>query len=167
MPSSVTEEDVLKLIEAKFLTAEIPHRLPAQGQAIPNPQPGESVVFMSHFLRGLGFPMDPFVRGLLFYYRLEFHDLAPKSILHISSFIVVCEAFLRITPHFRLWLKIFNMKPKVVDGQHAECGGAIVSKMPNVTWPKGTSVETVKEWRKLWFYITEPRDATWVVAPEF
>ena len=76
-PSSVTEEDMLKLREAKFLTGEIPHRLPAEGQAIPNPQPGESVVFMSHFLRGLGFPMDPFVRGLLFYYGLEFHDLAP------------------------------------------------------------------------------------------
>ena len=89
MLSSVTEEDVLKLREAKFLTAEIPHTLPAQGQAIPNPQPCESVVFMSHFLRGLGFPMDPFVRGLMFYYGLEFHDLAPESILHIYSFIVV------------------------------------------------------------------------------
>ena len=86
MPSSVTEEDVLKLREAKFLTAEISHRLPAQRQAIPSPQPGESVVFVSHFLWGLGFPMDPFVRGLMFYYGLEFHDLAPESILHISSF---------------------------------------------------------------------------------
>ena len=56
LPSSVTEEVLLKLREAKFLTAEIPHRLPAQGQAIPNPQPSESVVFMSHFLRRLGFP---------------------------------------------------------------------------------------------------------------
>ena len=42
--------------------------------------------------------------------------------------------------------KIFNVKPKVVDGQHVECRGAMVSKMPNVTWPKGTFVETVKEW---------------------
>ena len=74
MPSSVTEEDVLKLREAKFWTAEIPHMFLAQGQAIPSPRPGESVVFMSHFLRGLGFPIDPFVRGLLFYYGLEFHD---------------------------------------------------------------------------------------------
>ena len=31
MPSSVTEEDVLKLREARFLTSEISHRLPAQG----------------------------------------------------------------------------------------------------------------------------------------
>src|SRR3954467_12937720 len=102
MPSSVTEEDVSMLREARFLTSEIPHRLPVQGQVIPSPQPGESVVFISHFLRGLGFPMDPFVRGLMFYYGLEFHDLAPESILHISSFIVVCEAFLRVTPHFGL-----------------------------------------------------------------
>src|SRR3954464_12945028 len=120
MPSSVTEEDVLKLREAKFLTGEISHRLPAQGQAFPSPQPGESVVFVSHFLWGLGFPMDPFVRGLMFYYGLDFHDLAPESILHISSFIVVCEAFLRITPHFGLWLKTFTVEPKMVEGRHAE-----------------------------------------------
>ena len=59
------------------------------------------------------------------------------------------------------------MKPKVVDGQHVECGVAMVSKLPNVTWPKGTFVETIKEWQKLWFYITEPRDTTWATAPEF
>ena len=35
---------------------------------------------------------------------------------HISSFIVVCEAFLRITPHFGLWLKTFNVKPKMIEG---------------------------------------------------
>ena len=41
MPSSVTEEDVLKLREAKYLAYEISHRLPAEGQAIPTPEPGE------------------------------------------------------------------------------------------------------------------------------
>ena len=143
MPSSVTEEDVLKLREAKFSTTEIWHRFPAQRQAIPNPQPGESVVFMSHFLRGLGFPMDPFVRGLLFYYGLEFHDLAPESILHISSFIVVCEAFLRVTPHFGLWLKTFGVEPKMIEGRHADCGGAVISKNADAPWPEGSFQEVV------------------------
>ena len=101
MASSVTEEDIRKLREARYLTAEIPHRLPAQGQIIPTPEPNESVVFVSHFLQGLGFSLDPFVRGLMFYYGLDFHDLAPDSVLHISLFIVVCEAFLRITPPLR------------------------------------------------------------------
>ena len=52
----------------------------------------------------------------MFYYGLDFHDLAPDSFLHISAFIVVCEAFLRITPHFSLWLKTFDVKPKMVEG---------------------------------------------------
>ena len=39
MPSSVTKEDVLKLREAKYLSYEISHRLPAKGQAIPTPSP--------------------------------------------------------------------------------------------------------------------------------
>ena len=119
MASSVTEEDIKKLREARYLTAEIPHRLPTQGQVIPTHEPNESVVFVSHFLQGLGFSLDPFVRGLMFYYGLDFHDLAPDSILHISAFIVVCEAFLCIQPHFRLWLKTFSVKPKVVKGSQA------------------------------------------------
>ena len=156
MVSSVQEKDITKLREAGYLAKEIAHWLPSKGQIIPTPKPHERVVFIPHF-----------VRGLMFYYGLNFHDLAPNSFLNISAFIVVCKAFLRIQPHFGLWLKIFNVKPKVVDGQHAECGGVMVSKLPNVTLPKGTFVETVKEWQKLWFYIIEPRDATWAAASEF
>ena len=80
----------------------------------------------------------------MFYYGLDFHDLAPNFILNISAFIVVCEAFLRISPHFGLWLKTFNVKPKVVVGQQAECGGAMVGKMPNITCLEGSYVETIK-----------------------
>ena len=103
----------------------------------------------------------------MFYYGLYFHDLAPNFILNISAFIVVCEAFLRIKPHFGLWLKTFNVKPKLVVGQQTECGGAMVGKMPNVTWLEGSCVETIKGWQSGWFYITEPRDTNWVAAPEF
>ena len=71
MASSVTEEDIKKLREARYRIAD---------------------------------------------YGLDFHDLDPDSILHISLFIVVCEAFLRITPHFGSWLKTFNVKPKTIDG---------------------------------------------------
>ena len=165
MASSVTEEDIKKLREARYLTAEISHRLPTQGQVIPTPEPNESVVFVSHFLRGLGFSLDPFVRGLMFYYGLDFHDLAPDSILHISSFIVVCEAFLRITPHFGLWLKTFNVKPKMIEGRHAECGGAIISRNADAPWPEGSFPEVSDVWQRRWFYVTAPRGTKWVAAP--
>ena len=68
----------------------------------------------------------------MYYYGIDFHDLSPNSFLNISTFIVVCEAFLCIPPHFGLWLKVFNMKRKVVSGEHAECGGAMVSDNPQV-----------------------------------
>ena len=38
----------------------------------------------------------------MFYYGIDLHDLAPNFVLNISVFIVVCEAFLRIKPHFSL-----------------------------------------------------------------
>ena len=116
MASSIQEEDIAKLREVGYLTADIQHRLPAPGQVIPTPEPNESVVFVSHFLRGLGLALDPFVRGLMFYYGLDFHDLAPNSVLLISAFIVTCEAFLRIPPHFGLWLKTFNVKLQMIGG---------------------------------------------------
>ena len=136
MASSVTKEDITKLRAARYLTAEIHHRLPAQGQVIPTPSSGERVVFVSHFLQGLGFALHPFVRGLMFYYGLDFHDLAPDSILHVSAFIITCEAFLRIRPHFGLWLKTFGVKPKVVDGEQAECGGATITNSPTLPGQK-------------------------------
>ena len=33
----------------------------------------------------------------------------------------------------------------------------MVSKLSNVSWPKDTFVDTVKEWQRQWFYVTEPR----------
>ena len=158
---------IQKLRDAGYLSSNIAHRLPDEGELIPTPRPHERVVFLTHFLRGLGFPLHPFVRGLMFYYSLDFHDLAPNFILNISAFIVVCKAFLCIQPHFGLWLKTFNVKPKVVKGTQAECGGAMFGKMPNVIWLEGAFVESVKGWQSGWFYITEPRDPTWVAAPEF
>ena len=102
---------------------------------------------------------------LMFYCGLDFHDLAPNFILNISAFIVVCEAFLRIRPQFDLWVKTFNVKPKVVRGSQAGCRGAMVGKMANVLWLEGSFVETLKGWQSGWFYITEPRDAVWVAPP--
>ena len=78
----------------------------------------------------------------------------------------MCEAFLRITHHFGLWLKTFDVKPKMVEGQYAAFGGALISKIAGATWPKGSFPE-VSGWQQGWFYITEPRDATWAEAPEF
>ena len=52
MASSVTEGDVKKLRKAGYLSSDIAHRLPDEGQLIPTHRPHERVVFLPHFLRG-------------------------------------------------------------------------------------------------------------------
>ena len=56
MTVSIKEKDIKKLREAGYLAKEIAHRLPAKGQIVPTPEPQERVVFVSHFVRVLGFP---------------------------------------------------------------------------------------------------------------
>ena len=63
MVSSVTEGDIKKPRRAGYLHNNIAHRLPDEGQLIPTPRPHERVVYLTHFFRGLGFPLHPFVRG--------------------------------------------------------------------------------------------------------
>lgn len=67
MASSVTEGQIQKMRDAGYLSSNIAHRLPDGGELIPTPRPHERVVFLPHFLHGLGFPLHPFVRGLMFY----------------------------------------------------------------------------------------------------
>ena len=76
MASSVREKDITRLREAGYLAKEIAHRLPTKGQIIPTLKPTEQVVFLPHSVRGLGFPLHPFVRGLMYYYEIDFHDLS-------------------------------------------------------------------------------------------
>ena len=95
----------------------------------------------------------------MFFYGQDFHDLAPNSLLHILTFIVFCEALHRVQPHFGLWPKVFDVKPKEVGGGNMDYGGAMISKLLRVQWLNGHFIETVRMWQKEWFYIIETREA--------
>ena len=66
MASIGKKRDIKELREAGYLAKGNIHRLPTKGQIIPTPEPHERVVFLAHFVCGLGFPLHPFVRGLMF-----------------------------------------------------------------------------------------------------
>ena len=55
-----------------------------QAESVPNPSKGERVCFVPYLIRGLGFPIHPFLRGLLEFYGLQLHHLTPASILHTA-----------------------------------------------------------------------------------
>jgi hypothetical protein len=49
-------------------------------------------MFLAFLLRGLSLPAHEFLRGLLFVYGVQHHQLTPNSILYIACFITLCES---------------------------------------------------------------------------
>jgi hypothetical protein len=80
--------------------------------------------FLPYVLRGLGFPVSDFFRGLLHHWGVQVHHLTPNSILHISIFVHLCEAFLGIAPHFDLFQYFFHLKPRPNESNVDVVGGA-------------------------------------------
>ena len=74
-----------------------------QAESFPSPLTGERVCLVPYLLRGLGFPIHPFLRGLLEFYGLQLHNFTPASILHIACYVALCELFLGREAHFKLW----------------------------------------------------------------
>ena len=86
-----------------------------KAEDFPNPSAGERVCFVPPLLRGVGFPIHPFLRGLLEYYGLQ---------LHIAGYVALCELFLGIEAHFELWRKLFCLVLRNHEGLIFEVGGA-------------------------------------------
>ena len=96
---------------------------PAIGEPFPTPDTNELVVFEAYFIRGFGIPVHPFLWKLLGYYGINLCHLYPNSILHISLFINLCEAFIGIAPHFNLFRYYFCLKPFLGSGSPKVVGG--------------------------------------------
>jgi len=134
-----------------------------EGESYPDPRAGEVVVFEDFFKRGFGIPVHPFLQGLLLYYEIGICNLHPNSILLISTFIHLCEAYVRIEPHFDLFRYLFCFRKKGAVGGSKIAGGVYLNLRDGVknrylSCPWNTSLT---EWYKKWFYIREePGSAT-------
>jgi hypothetical protein len=96
-------------------------------ECIPKPPSGYWVMFLAFLLRGLSLLAHEFLRGLLFVYGVQLHQLTPNSILRIAYFITLCESFLGVDPHWTLWKFLFRLCPSVSLSKNLELGGAVVS----------------------------------------
>jgi hypothetical protein len=134
-----------------------------EGESYPDPRAGEIVVFEDFFKRGFGILVHPFLQGLLLYYEIGICNLHPNSILLVSTFIHLCEAYVGIEPHFDLFRYLFCLRKKGVVGGSKIVGGVYLNlrdgmKNRYLSCPWNTSLT---EWYKRWFYIwEEPGSAT-------
>jgi hypothetical protein len=56
-------------------------------------------MFLAFLLCKFSLPTHEFLRGLIFVYGVQLHQLMLNSILHIACFITLGEAFLGMNPH--------------------------------------------------------------------
>jgi len=128
-----------------------------EGESFPDPRAGEIVVFEDFFKRGFGIPVYPFLQGLLLYYEIRICNLHPNSILLISTFIHLCEAYVGIEPHFDLFRYLFYLRKKGAVGGSKIAGGVYLNlrdgmKNRYLNCPWNISLT---EWYKKWFYVRE------------
>jgi hypothetical protein len=83
---------------------------PVTGEDLPTPDTNEIMVFSSFFQCRFGLPACDFFRRPLDHYQIKLIHLNPNSILQITIFIHLCEAFLGIPPNFPLFKSYFFLK---------------------------------------------------------
>ncbi|KAK1686435.1 hypothetical protein QYE76_047283 [Lolium multiflorum] len=129
-------------------------RFPSE-ESYPNPPMEYRVSFVDHLIRGLSAPIHDFLRGLLFVYGIQLHQLTPNSILHISIFITLCECFLGIPPNWVLWKRIFCLRRNGSHNATYNIGGVVICVRTDVDYFDVKFPDSVQGWRKRWLYIHE------------
>jgi hypothetical protein len=156
VPSSFEEFDLKKAKKEGFLPESAPIVFPGN-ERIPKPPSRYRVMFLAFLLCGLSLPAHEFLRGLLFVYGVQLHQLMPNSILHIACFITLCESFLGIDPHWVLWKFIFRQCPSISLANNPELSGAVVSVRSESHYLEFNMAISVQGWRKKWFYIKDQK----------
>jgi hypothetical protein len=86
--------------------------------------PDEIPMFARFVESGLALPASDFFKGLLKYHGIEYLNLNPNGIFHVSVFVHFCEAFVGIKPHWVLFRKFFRVKPQPSANNPRVVGGA-------------------------------------------
>ncbi|KAM0868448.1 hypothetical protein ACQ4PT_041307 [Festuca glaucescens] len=124
-------------------------------ESSPHPPSGFRVTFVDFLIRGFSIPVHEFLRGLLFIYGIQLHQLTPNSLLHISIFVTLCECFLGIHLHWGLWKRIFYLHRNNSKNTIYNVGGVCICVRPEVGYFDVKFADSVQGWRKKWLYVKD------------
>lgn len=156
MKSKLSESAISSFVGRRLLRPRfVVQWFSAEGHDRPYERVAETVIFKSFVERGLGIPICDFLRGLLFFWRIQLHHLTPTFVLHISIFVHLCEAFLGIYPHFDLFKSLFFLNPYPNFSNVATVGGANLELRSEMAgkYILYTPRCQIVDWRAEWFYI--------------
>jgi hypothetical protein len=154
--SVVSESDLFHLVSIGVLPLkELYSWQICRGVTVPTEDTHESIIYVHFLIRGLALPISPFFRGLLDFYHLNLTHLNPNSILQVSVFVHLCEAFLGILPHFGLWKYLYHCQPGMAGGQHQLVGGASLEmrRGRKTDYLDIPLKDSIKGWRLEWFIV--------------
>jgi hypothetical protein len=93
---------------------------------------------------------------MLRYYVIEYLNLNPNDIFHVSIFVHFCEAFVGIKPHWILFRKFFQLKPQPSTNDPRLVGGANIQMCEDAAdqYLAYKLIESNQDWKTKWFYIS-------------
>jgi hypothetical protein len=155
--SKLKMEDLLAKVNSGFLQEkEMDLWCPAAGDPFPKEKnPDEIPTFARFVERGLAVPTSDFFKGLLRYYNIEYLNLNPNGIFHVSVFVHFCEVFVGIKPHWILFRKFFCKKPQPSTNDPRVVGGAGIQMREDAAdkYLSYKLIESNQDWKSKWFYI--------------
>jgi hypothetical protein len=118
--------------------------------------PDEIPMFARFVEHGLALPESDFFKGLLKYYGIEYLNLNPDGIFHVSVFVHLCEAFVGIRPHLVLFRNFFRLKPQTSANDPRVVGGAGIQMREDAAeqYLSYKLIDSNQDWKSKWFYIT-------------
>jgi hypothetical protein len=151
-------EDMLTLVNSGFLQEKEMHLWhAATGDPYPmKKNPNEIPTFSRFAERGLALPASDFFKGMLRYYDIEYLNLNPNGVFHVSVFVHFCEALVGIKPHWILFRKFFRLKPQPSTNDPRVVGGAGIQMREDTTdqYLAYKLIESNQDWKAKWFYIS-------------
>ncbi|KAK1670529.1 hypothetical protein QYE76_058688 [Lolium multiflorum] len=152
--SKISNQDVNLMKKLGLMKKEGAIRFPSE-ESYPSPPIEYRVSFVDHLIRGLSTPIHDFLRGLLFVYGVQLHQLTPNSILHVAIFITLCECFLGVPPNWALWKRIFCLRRNGSHNAAYNIGGVVICVRSDVEYFDIKFPDSVQGWRKRWLYVHE------------
>ncbi|KAK1612906.1 hypothetical protein QYE76_036579 [Lolium multiflorum] len=173
MGSSVSEYEIDWLYRSRRIPEGVTCRLPGD-EIEPVLEPGERVVFLAHFERGLGLPVSPFFRSFLDFYKLQPHHLPGNAVFYLSCYATFMEAYIGIRPTLETFARFFALRINSVQGLEipkpkppVQCGSCIIGSRQGSPFFKFSGIESCRLWQTTFFYVKNNGDADLIDLPPF
>jgi hypothetical protein len=147
------ESEIRKLVKNHFLPDwAVLQRRPAIGEDITTPNTKEIVLFSSFFQRRFGLPICDILPRLHDHYQIKLVHLNPNSILKITVFADLYEAFLGIPPNFPLLKNYMFLKYQLSAANQKVIRGVGLRTRPRCRFLKFPMKTSLRGWHRTCFY---------------